>query len=131
MPVKRAPLGAVRHCPSVQPAQPPALGKSNYAVWSDSSNGAGGPSPAADRAQGRVDPVRECQCDTRLRWAVLRAHVFRRGADLERTTDVTPEEGEILSTVLITGSAGLIGSEAVGRFAADGHQVVGIDNDMR
>jgi CDP-paratose 2-epimerase len=34
-------------------------------------------------------------------------------------------------TVLVTGSAGLIGSETVRRFAADGCAVVGIDNDMR
>jgi CDP-paratose 2-epimerase len=33
--------------------------------------------------------------------------------------------------VLVTGSAGLIGSETVRRFAADGGAVVGIDNDMR
>ena len=34
-------------------------------------------------------------------------------------------------TVLVTGSAGLIGSETVKRFAGDGSTVVGIDNDMR
>ena len=34
-------------------------------------------------------------------------------------------------TVLVTGSAGLIGSETVRHFAADGGAVVGIDNDMR
>ncbi len=34
-------------------------------------------------------------------------------------------------TVLVTGSAGLIGSETVRRFAAEGGAVVGIDNDMR
>ena len=34
-------------------------------------------------------------------------------------------------TVLVTGSAGLIGSETVKRFARDGCAVVGIDNDMR
>lgn len=36
-----------------------------------------------------------------------------------------------MSVALITGSAGLIGSEAVRHFAARGLQVVGIDNDMR
>lgn len=36
-----------------------------------------------------------------------------------------------MSMVLITGSAGLIGSEAVRFFAGLGHQVVGIDNDLR
>ena len=36
-----------------------------------------------------------------------------------------------MRTVIITGSAGLIGSEAVKRFAKDGMCVVGIDNDMR
>jgi CDP-paratose 2-epimerase len=36
-----------------------------------------------------------------------------------------------MSIALITGSAGLIGSEAVRHFAAKGMQVVGIDNDMR
>jgi CDP-paratose 2-epimerase len=33
--------------------------------------------------------------------------------------------------VIITGSAGLIGSEAVSFFSAKGHDVIGIDNDMR
>ena len=36
-----------------------------------------------------------------------------------------------MSVVLITGSAGLIGSEATLFFAAQGFDVVGIDNDMR
>lgn len=36
-----------------------------------------------------------------------------------------------MSVVLITGAAGLIGSEAVEHFAAKGMHVVGIDNDMR
>jgi len=36
-----------------------------------------------------------------------------------------------MSVVLITGSAGLIGSEAARRFAALGLDIVGIDNDMR
>jgi len=35
------------------------------------------------------------------------------------------------NVALITGSAGLIGSEAARYFAASGHRVVGIDNDMR
>jgi CDP-paratose 2-epimerase len=33
--------------------------------------------------------------------------------------------------IIVTGSAGLIGSETVKRFARDGTRVVGIDNDMR
>ncbi len=36
-----------------------------------------------------------------------------------------------MKTALITGSAGLIGSEAVRFFAAAGFRVIGIDNDMR
>jgi CDP-paratose 2-epimerase len=36
-----------------------------------------------------------------------------------------------LSVVIVTGSAGLIGSEAVQYYAGKGHDVVGIDNDMR
>ncbi len=36
-----------------------------------------------------------------------------------------------LRTIIVTGSAGLIGSETVRRFANDGAQVAGIDNDMR
>jgi CDP-paratose 2-epimerase len=36
-----------------------------------------------------------------------------------------------MSVVLITGSAGLIGSEAATHFARQGFHVVGIDNDMR
>ena len=37
----------------------------------------------------------------------------------------------IVRTTIVTGSAGLIGSETVKRFARDGARVVGIDNDMR
>ena len=36
-----------------------------------------------------------------------------------------------MSVALVTGSAGLIGSEAVRHFAGLGLDVVGIDNDMR
>ncbi len=36
-----------------------------------------------------------------------------------------------MRTIIVTGSAGLIGSETVKRFAKDGARVVGIDNDMR
>ena len=37
----------------------------------------------------------------------------------------------IMRTIIVTGSAGLIGSETVRRFARDGARVLGIDNDMR
>ncbi len=36
-----------------------------------------------------------------------------------------------MRTVIVTGSAGLIGSESVKRFAREGFQVAGIDNDLR
>jgi nucleoside-diphosphate-sugar epimerase len=36
-----------------------------------------------------------------------------------------------MSTVIVTGAAGLIGSESVKRFAQEGLRVVGIDNDLR
>src|SRR5258706_15261171 len=36
-----------------------------------------------------------------------------------------------MSIVIITGAAGLIGSESVKRFSKEGFQVVGIDNDLR
>lgn len=36
-----------------------------------------------------------------------------------------------MSIILVTGSAGLIGSESVGFFCERGYQVVGIDNNMR
>lgn len=36
-----------------------------------------------------------------------------------------------MRVVIVTGSAGLIGSETVKRFARDGARVIGIDNDMR
>ncbi|MGA8551859.1 MAG: NAD-dependent epimerase/dehydratase family protein, partial [Stellaceae bacterium] len=36
-----------------------------------------------------------------------------------------------MSVVLVTGSAGLIGAESVRFFAAQGFDIVGIDNDMR
>src|SRR5437867_4591470 len=37
----------------------------------------------------------------------------------------------MMSTIIVTGSAGLIGSETVKLFAKEGARVVGIDNDMR
>src|SRR6266478_8386851 len=36
-----------------------------------------------------------------------------------------------MHTIIVTGSAGLIGSETVRRFVKDGARVIGIDNDMR
>src|SRR5437667_1035340 len=36
-----------------------------------------------------------------------------------------------MRTIIVTGSAGLIGSETVKRFGKDGLRVIGIDNDMR
>ncbi len=33
--------------------------------------------------------------------------------------------------IIVTGSAGLIGSETVKHFASEGYRMVGIDNDMR
>lgn len=36
-----------------------------------------------------------------------------------------------MRTIVVTGSAGLIGSETIKRFAKEGAHVVGIDNDMR
>jgi CDP-paratose 2-epimerase len=36
-----------------------------------------------------------------------------------------------MKTILVTGSSGLIGSEAVEHFDRQGHQVVGVDNNMR
>src|SRR4051812_48888507 len=33
--------------------------------------------------------------------------------------------------IIVTGSAGLIGSESVRHFAAEGYRIIGIDNDMR
>src|ERR1035438_2100805 len=36
-----------------------------------------------------------------------------------------------MSTVIVTGAAGLIGSESVKRFAREGFRVAGIDNDLR
>src|SRR5437763_15842052 len=35
------------------------------------------------------------------------------------------------NTIIVTGSAGLIGSETVKHFAREGQRVVGFDNDMR
>src|SRR5262249_24143697 len=37
----------------------------------------------------------------------------------------------MMRTIIVTGSAGLIGSETVKRFAREGARVIGIDNDMR
>src|SRR4030095_5678792 len=37
----------------------------------------------------------------------------------------------MMRTIIVTGSAGLVCSESVRRFARDGTRVLGIDNDMR
>ena len=37
----------------------------------------------------------------------------------------------MMRNIIVTGSAGLIGSETVRRFGKDGARVLGIDNDMR
>jgi CDP-paratose 2-epimerase len=37
----------------------------------------------------------------------------------------------LMNTVIVTGAAGLIGSESVKRFACEGFKVVGIDNNLR
>src|SRR4051812_12201520 len=64
----------------------------------------------------------------------------RPAATLKRTEGRTPcnlgpfrLSAEVLmsSVVVVTGSAGLIGSESVRHFAALGMDVVGVDNDMR
>jgi len=51
------------------------------------------------------------------------------------TTALAPVTNDLgvcrMSVALVTGSAGLIGSEAVRRFASLGLDIVGIDNDMR
>jgi CDP-paratose 2-epimerase len=44
---------------------------------------------------------------------------------------VRPIRGQRVSTALVTGSAGLIGSEASLHFASLGLNIVGVDNDMR
>ena len=36
-----------------------------------------------------------------------------------------------MKTILVTGSSGLIGSEAVEHFDRQGHRVIGVDNNMR
>ena len=54
--------------------------------------------------------------------------IFAQGAELPETPRWS--EGD-MSVALVTGSAGLIGSEAVRHFAGLGLDVVGIDNDMR
>src|ERR1700731_4408827 len=36
-----------------------------------------------------------------------------------------------MKTILVTGSSGLIGSEAVEHFDRQGHKVIGVDNNMR
>jgi len=37
----------------------------------------------------------------------------------------------MMRTIIVTGSAGLIGSETVRRFAGEGARVIGIVNDIR
>jgi CDP-paratose 2-epimerase len=56
----------------------------------------------------------------------------RRLAHRARIPTATGRKGvSIMSIAVITGSAGLIGSEACRKFHAEGFDVVGIDNDMR
>lgn len=48
-----------------------------------------------------------------------------------RAAEIRPASGTAGKCVLVTGSNGLIGSEAVGYFARAGARVVGVDNNMR
>src|SRR5213076_2075755 len=75
---------------------------------------------------------------TRIVWVV--GSVFGEGAENGTRGACAPQitcaaelglRSTIMRTVIVTGSAGLIGSETVKRFAKDGMRVVGIDNDMR
>jgi len=50
---------------------------------------------------------------------------------MNRHAEEIPFTGELVSTVLITGSNGLIGSEIVAHFDGRGWRVVGVDNNMR
>lgn len=50
---------------------------------------------------------------------------------LAKSSDDEYIEGATMSVAVITGSAGLVGSEAVTYFASQGMEVVGIDNGMR
>src|SRR6185312_6982922 len=45
--------------------------------------------------------------------------------------DLESLSGALMSVVIVTGSAGLVGSEAARFFHSKGYDVVGIDNDMR
>jgi CDP-paratose 2-epimerase len=38
---------------------------------------------------------------------------------------------DLMRTIIVTGSSGLVGSETVRCFAGEGARVIGIDNDMR
>src|ERR1700750_3474560 len=58
----------------------------------------------------------------------------RSGADRRGAGNQGPRGGEGVTRVpvaIITGAGGLIGSEAVDHFIAQGFDVVGIENDMR
>ena len=44
---------------------------------------------------------------------------------------IASHEGKVMKIILVTGSAGLIGSESVRFFCERGYTLVGIDNDMR
>src|SRR5437660_4194580 len=54
----------------------------------------------------------------------------RRDARLPNSQDGWPTIS-VMRTIVVSGSAGLIGSETVKRFAGEGAGVIGIDNDMR
>src|SRR5258708_22199009 len=45
--------------------------------------------------------------------------------------NLAPNMSSAAKKILVTGSSGLIGSEAVEHFDRQGHQVIGIDNNMR
>lgn len=53
------------------------------------------------------------------------------GAVDARTRGLLCESAEPMPTAIITGSGGLIGSEASAYFAAQGYDVTGLDNDLR
>ena len=70
-----------------------------------------------------------------LLWAAAAAGRIRHGdaagAAARAARPRARVDAQLMATVIVTGSGGLIGSEAVAHFARAGYDVVGIENDMR
>jgi CDP-paratose 2-epimerase len=99
--------------------------------------GTAAPATPGFREQGERDPLHRCSSNgaqppnVRVSCSHSRGAIRHKNALRQHVQYPEGQEPSPMSVVLVTGSAGLIGSEAARHFAGLGMTVAGVDNDMR